>query len=152
MIQPPHHILVATDFGEPAEHALEYALMLAKAVGAKVTVFHAFYVPPITSGTALYVPMPIADWFRDAEKTLNAVVERARKQWKAVEALIVDGEPRTAIVAAIDAQKADLLIIGTHGRRGLARVFLGSVAERLVRTASVPVLTVTEHAPRVEPT
>lgn len=152
MVHPPHHILVATDFGEPAEHALEYALMLAKALGAKVIVFHAFYVPPLVTGNGLYVPMPIGDWFRDAEKNLNAVVESAKKQWSAVDAVIVEGEPRAAIIKAIEAQKAELLIIGTHGRRGVAHLILGSVAERVVRTSPVPVLTIT-HAPRrVEPT
>ncbi|MGZ3420311.1 MAG: universal stress protein [Polyangiales bacterium] len=137
-----HHILVATDFGEPAERALEYGLMLAKAFDAKVTLFHAFYVPPITSGDGMYVPLPIDQWINDAQKTLDAAVAKAKETWPRVEGVLAVGEPRAATLDEVSAKKPDLVVIGTHGRRGLSRMFLGSVAERVVRTSPAPVLTI----------
>jgi nucleotide-binding universal stress UspA family protein len=137
-----HHILVATDFGEPAACALEYALMLGKALDAKITLFHAFYVPPITSGDGMYVPLPIDEWVDGAQKALDAAVEEAKKIWPRVEGALAVSEPRSAILAEAAAKKVDLIVIGTHGRRGLSRMFLGSVAERIVRASPAPVLTI----------
>jgi nucleotide-binding universal stress UspA family protein len=135
------HILVATDFGEPAACALEYALMLGKALDAKVTLFHAFYVPPIAYGDGS-IPVPVDDWIDGAHNALAQQVEKAKATWPRVESAFAIMEPRQGILEAAESKKPDLIVIGTHGRRGLSRVLLGSVAEHVVRASPVPVLTI----------
>jgi nucleotide-binding universal stress UspA family protein len=98
-------------------------------------------VPPIASGDGS-VPLPIDDWIDGAQKALEAQVQRSRATWPRVESAFAIVEPRTGIVEAAESKKPDLIVIGTHGRRGLSRMFLGSVAERVVRASPVPVLTI----------
>ena len=137
-------ILVPTDFGEPADEALDYALDLAPALGATVSLVHVLadpYEGKVYSEQ--YPPMPeeIREVFlADARQRLAHRVTRGGQS--AVTSSIVTGPTAQAIVASARAQNADLIVMGTHGRHGVAHLFMGSVAERVVRIAPCPVLTV----------
>ena len=78
----------------------------------------------------------------DARKALDAAAGKLRAKGIAVNTLLRAGDPRDAVVEAAKETSADLLVIGTHGRRGLERLFVGSVAEHAVRYAPCPVLTI----------
>jgi nucleotide-binding universal stress UspA family protein len=140
------HILVPHDFSDTAEHALAFALNLAEKLGSRVTVLHVSDVPgyAFPEGPALTVQM-IGEVERAARVALDGVVERARRPGVPLDAQLRQGSPWREIEAAAREMKTDLIAIGTHGRRGLARALLGSVAEKVVRTAPCAVLTV--HAP-----
>ena len=135
-------ILVPTDFSEPADEALDYALQLAHALGATVSLAHVLDDPfERTLYSEQYVPMP--DAMR--EEILTYVRTRlaarvARSGQPDVNSEILTGPIAQAI--AQRARDADLVVMGTHGRHGIAHLLMGSVAERVVRTAPCPVLTV----------
>ncbi|HWO23576.1 MAG TPA: universal stress protein [Kofleriaceae bacterium] len=141
----PKLILVPTDFSANAEQALDYACELAAKLGSTVRLVHAVPMPP----SALQVALP--------EETLEGLVaehgvvlERLMAPRRASvsfgEAIIEVGDPRDAIVETTRKLGADLIIMGTHGRRGLSRVVMGSVAEDVIRHAPCPVLTVRAKA------
>ncbi|WP_375137158.1 universal stress protein [Halostella litorea] len=136
-------ILVPTDGSEGVERAIEHAVDLAAAHGASV---HAVYV--VNSASYGTIPMEtswegIADVLRDeGESALERVRTLAENRGVAVETALLDGSPSKEIVRYAEAEGCDLVVMGTHGRGGIDRLLLGSVAERVVRSADVPVLTV----------
>lgn len=139
-------ILFATDFSAASEAAFERALDLAKDNGAQLLVTHA-YEPPSRLSLDGYVLPQVYDEFEtalkdEAEKQLSPLVSRAGKAGVKARALLVKGIPFRAIARAAKANDADLVVMGTHGRTGVARLFLGSVAARVISTAPCPVLTV----------
>lgn len=169
---PITHVLVPTDFSETAAHALRYAFEEARVHHAKVTLLH---VVPSGTGTDVYYVSPAAGhpgafdpaasarvgapWptqpatvvrhdASDAALTqLHDLIPHAfRDSWSAELAV---GSPAETIVRIAQEQAADLIVMGTHGRTGLQHALLGSVAEKVVRLASCPVLTVrhTSQAP-----
>jgi nucleotide-binding universal stress UspA family protein len=139
-----HHILVPTDFSEASDAATNLALQLALPFDARVTLLNVFEV-------SIYVyaggpMMPIVDTTTALEKvardTIAARLADVKKSYPNVDAIVRCGYPWEEIINAIAEQKADLVVMGTHGRRGLPHLLLGSVAERVLRTSPVPVLTV----------
>lgn len=140
------HILVPTDFGEAAGHALECAIEIAAKCGAKLTLFHASWLPPAAyeayGAHAAGIDWRADDVARAARKTLEDALERTRQRYPKVESEVAFGEPWHAILESVAARDVDLVVMGTHGRRGLSRAVLGSIAEKIVRLAPVPVLTV----------
>lgn len=142
------HILVPTDFGEAAGHATDLALNLAKKYGAKVTLVHAFFVPALAYGDGW--ALPIDEMLRSAEDAVGKALAKAKDRFPNTEALIVKGEAWEQILGVAKDRRADLIVMGTHGRRGLSHVFLGSVAEKVVRLSPIPVLTVTSPEGRRE--
>jgi nucleotide-binding universal stress UspA family protein len=138
-----NHVLVANDFSECSERALDLGVRMADALGAKLTVVHAWEVPAYVYANTAYVPgdvvSPIVDAARDH---LNDALANARRTIPSAEGVLRQGLAWREILAARDACGADLIVLGTHGRTGLTHVFLGSVAEHVVRAAPVPVLTV----------
>ncbi len=142
-------ILVPHDFSETAEHALKYALDLAERLGASVTVAHVYDVPVYSypEGPALTVEMT-AQIERAAETALDALAQRSRRPGVEIDTALRRGSAWSEINAVAKLTNADLIVIGTHGRRGLARALLGSVAEKFVRSAPCPVLTV--HVPETK--
>jgi nucleotide-binding universal stress UspA family protein len=143
------HILVPTDFEEPAEAALTLALALAAKFDAKLTILHVGWEPASTyAAYAESLSWPMEDLEASARKELDAVVAAARKQLARVDSALVTGEPWQIILDTARVRTCDLIVMGTHGRRGLSRVFLGSVAERVVRFSPVPVLTLSSKAER----
>ncbi len=132
------NILVATDFGEVSEAALTYGRALARTFGADLHLLHVMentFLRPIASDplalkAALYKRLNgRLTAFDHAQLHARAVVE-------------VSDEPAAVIVDYATGYAIDLIVTGTHGRRGAAHVLMGSVAERVVRTAPCPVLTV----------
>jgi universal stress protein A len=137
-------ILVPTDFSEPADAALTYAIDLAAKIGARVSLVHVFE-DPFAGGlyAGEYVPMPAemrAEIIADLWRRLADVVARRGHTELNPELLI--GPTARAIVEGARDRNVDLIVMGTHGRGGIAHLLIGSVAERVVRTAECPVLTV----------
>jgi nucleotide-binding universal stress UspA family protein len=149
-MNPIETILVPTDFGEPGESALAYAMDLAEGLGAKVILLHAFELPIIGfPDGAMVATADIASRIVNAsQKALDDAVSKYRKDKVELTALLKQGDPREVILAVAKDTGANLIVMGTHGRRGIARALIGSVTESLVRTSPVPVLTVhgTERA------
>jgi len=135
------HILVAHDFSEFSDAALDYGLALAAKFGARVTVVHAYDVPSLGAPEVLILA---TDWTKQfsvvARESLDKVVAQARERGAAVEPVLRRGAAWREVVTVADELKADLIVVGTEGRRGVTRALLGSVAERIVRMATCPVL------------
>ncbi|HUM15025.1 MAG TPA: universal stress protein [Candidatus Nitrosotalea sp.] len=140
-------ILHATDFSRASMPALKWAVDLAKANRGQLLVLHVMTPPSLAMPGEGYVSPTLyenleASARAQARKQLDAVVARARKAGARVTGLLLEGVPHELIARAARSRKADLLVIGTHGRSGLAKLFLGSVASRVVSMAPRPVLTV----------
>jgi nucleotide-binding universal stress UspA family protein len=141
-------IVHATDFSTASRPALARAIALARQNRATLWVVHA--LPPLvvpTAGDFAFVPPRTYEMLersahQHARKQLAALVGRAKKARVRATALLVDGVPHEQVLRAARRQRADLLVIGKHGRTGLSKALMGSVAERVVRLAPCPVLTV----------
>ena len=141
-------ILHATDFSSASRPAFAKAIALARQNRAALRVVHV--LPPLglaVGGDFAFVPPgthePIDRQARQhAQKRLTALVGRARKAGVRATALLLDGAPHEQVPRAARRTRADLIVIGTHGRTGMSKFVLGSVAERLVRLGPCPVLTV----------
>jgi nucleotide-binding universal stress UspA family protein len=137
----PTNILVPIDFSPCAEHALDYACALAAKLGAKIHVIHAIGAVLPELSVALTDQM-ISSIRHNNTAALEKLVAPRRAQVAFGEVSVVDDDARDAILKAAKAVHADLIVIGTHGRRGLSRMVLGSVAEDVLRRAPCPVLAV----------
>ena len=149
----PKHIAVATDLSPSSSAALRFALTLAAPLGAQVTLVHAIEPTPMPGGLEAFAleGMPVG-WEQrvtqarvlDAERYL---AEQARQAGSVVvKTRLVVGTLPDAIIEQLGPLGIDLLVVGTHGRRGLAHFFLGSAAERLLRSAPCPVVVVRPDA------
>lgn len=139
------HLIAATDFGDPATAALDLAIDLAATYQAQLTLLHIYGVPAVYYPDA--VTWPLEELGKVAQTSLDTAVAHTRERWPNTDGKLEVGDPREAILKVAKDTGADLLVIGTHGRTGLAHLVLGSVAERLVRMSSIPVLTVSiKHA------
>ena len=139
-------VLVATDFGESSEAALTYGRDLARAFDATLHVLHIVQNVYAQFGTEAYVSV-LPDLQRDVEDAartrLEALLsEQDRTALHATPVVLTSGAPASAIVDYANEARVDLIIMGTHGRGAVAHMLMGSVAERVVRTAPCPVLTV----------
>ena len=139
-------VMVASDFSSVSDAAFARAVALAKANRAKLLVMHAVMLsaPPLGGQ---YIPPPTWDRIEAAmcaaaKKQVGTLVARARRAGVRAAGLVVVGSPYEVIARAARSKRADVLVLGTHGRAGLARFFLGSVAARVLATAPCPVLTV----------
>lgn len=141
------HILVATDFTSLACSAEDRAIALASALGAKLTLLHVHQLPSIAPAEGLLLPYDELE--ASARTALDEKAAALRKRFPGLRAEMRIGYPDVEIVAAAKELGADLIVMGTHGRRGIRRALLGSVAARVVRTSPVPVLTVSP-CPREE--
>ena len=137
------HILVPTDFGEPSGRAEKLALELAQSFNAMLTLLHAYEVPVYTYPQ---VDAIVVDLFTPIEQAAREQLDRelAALQLKIPNAksILRSGIPWREILSVIDEIRPDLVVMGTHGRRGVTHALLGSVAEKVVRLSPVPVLTV----------
>ena len=137
-------ILVPVDFSETSEAALEYAAFLAKTFGASVELIHILDPMLQVSGESVFVtnaqPETLAEHGRRiANEELARLAERLERQGISVRTAMEAGVPWECVVRA--APRADLVVMGTHGRTGLTRVLLGSVTDKVVQRSPVPVLT-----------
>ena len=137
------NILCPVDFSETSDYALEYALDLARQLGASVTLLHVCQLPahPMDAGDMFPLEEFENEYMTRFSKQLDELVARHAGKGVELDSRITCGIPYDEINQAADEVSADLVVIGTHGRTGLAHMLLGSVAERVVRTSRVPVLT-----------
>jgi nucleotide-binding universal stress UspA family protein len=135
------NILVSTDGSTATDGAVDHAVELARQYGATL---HVLYVVDVGTYSSLEMGAEmVADQLRsEGERAVNAVAERAAEAGVTVETAVETGVVHRTIVDYIPENDIDLVVMGTHGRTGVGRVLLGSVAERVVRTAEAPVLTV----------
>jgi len=142
-----HTILVAVDFSATSEAALEYAVSLGKPLGARLVVMHTYELPVygFPDGALLASVEVASRLMNSAQAGLDAMVARYRSEAR-IDTVLRQGVPWEEVRAVAEDVDADLVVIGTHGRRGIARALLGSVAEKIVRTSDRAVLTV--HAQR----
>jgi nucleotide-binding universal stress UspA family protein len=138
-------ILVATDFSPQSEAAVRQAIELAQALEAEVTLFHSWFAPVygLPDGSAI-VPdaETVAQLASSASQQLDAWRARVARPGVRLSTRVAEGAPAEAITGVAQAEHFDLIVIGTHGRTGVRRLLLGSVAERVVRSSQVPVMTV----------
>jgi universal stress protein A len=137
-------IVVATDFSDSSEAAWALAQRMGAALHSDVVLVHVF-VPPLVYGEPA-VALGGADVYESAERWVEETLSRwagsARAQGVSVRTVVRTGTAHEEIVAVATEERADVIVMGTHGRAGLARVLIGSVAERVIRFAPCPVLTV----------
>jgi nucleotide-binding universal stress UspA family protein len=144
MIPDFEKILMPTDFSPTSQRAFEYAAAMAQRFGASLHVLHVVAYPMEVAG------WPEAYWIEltglrqrlreDAEKQIAALAASVKGIATTTE--VVDGNPARMITKAAKDRGCQLIVMGTHGHGGVAHLLLGSVAERVVRTAPCPVLTV----------
>jgi len=141
------HILVPVDFSNGSARAIEQAAMLAQALGADIELLHAYQLPVLAlpDSSVTVSPTYVADLTDRAQRELNRHRDNLLAQGVSATTKLLEGNPADAIVQRAESLPAMMLVLGTHGRSGFKRFLLGSTAERVVRTATVPVLTV--HLP-----
>jgi len=144
------HILVPIDFEPQSREALAVAMDLSRKLGSKITLMHAYELPAYAytgmAFTGVDLLGPVED---EARKMLEHELARAKEKLPAdrVDAVLRRGVAWQEILAAAKEARCDLVVMGTHGRHGLPRALLGSVAERVVRLSPIAVLTVRTPEP-----
>ena len=139
----PKHILVPTDLSAGAEQALDYACELARALGAKVHLLNVIGIPSLgvpELGVAL--ASTVIDQLVVDNQTALDQLARQKCTAQLGQVLVRTGDARDVINQTAKELGAELIVMGTHGRRGISRALLGSVAETVVRSAPCAVLTV----------
>jgi nucleotide-binding universal stress UspA family protein len=134
-------ILVPTDFSEPSDAALSYATDMARTFGAQLYLLHV----PGKTGENLELNFPVGRFETAARQRLDTLLSQSDIERLRPEYALQIGAPAEEIVRYAEARDIDLIIMGTHGRRGVAHLLLGSVAEQVVRTAPCPVLLVRQR-------
>ena len=136
------HILIPTDGSELAEHGVAQGLALAKSLGAKVSVI--FVVEPFSemTGRVLEAVATYAELRREqAASALDRAAKAAKEAGVSCEKIQVEnGQPHQAIISAAEDKGCDLIAMSSHGRRGLAMLLIGSVANKVLAHAKTPVL------------
>jgi nucleotide-binding universal stress UspA family protein len=138
-------LLLATDFSTTSRRAFDTALTLARSQNASLTILYVLapiVLVPEQSLDAVTIDRLQEDARRWSTRLLARAATRAKKAGVKASVLLREGDPAEQIVRACRSTKSDLIVMGTHGRRGLRRIFLGSVAEHVVATARRPVVTV----------
>ena len=143
-------ILVATDFTDLADHATSYAVDLARQLDARVTLLHAYEIPVygFPDGTLIATADVAAKISIAAQTAMDALVQKHKASGVPVTSMVTDGPTVDEVNRVAQELNADLIVVGTHGRRGLSRALLGSVAEGVIRTSTRPVLAI--HAPQAK--
>lgn len=133
-------IVAAVDFSKPSRRAFDAAVGLAKDLGAKLVLVHAFTPAPLGTRDPIgqvKAEVDAVEW-RDLVQSWGAEARRSVD----VETVAREGKPADVIAAAVAEHAAMLVVVGSHGRTGIKRAVLGSVAEAVVRTSKVPVVVV----------
>lgn len=140
-------ILLPTDFSDCGNYALSYAASLARTFGASIVCVHVIEpMVPTVGYSGMTEPLPIADisdQLEDsAERELPKLAECDECAGLEIEEVIVHGEAAAEIVRVAKERQIDLIVVSSHGRKGLGRILFGSTAEAVVRHAPCPVLVV----------
>ena len=134
-------ILAPVDGSAPSDAAADHAIRLARDVGATLSVVSVVDVQAL-SAAKLDTEALLDGYEAEAERYVEAVADRARKSGVAVETAVLRGTPYRSILDRIDGVDADLVVLGSRGRHGIARHLLGSTTDRVLRLAPVPVLVI----------
>ena len=136
------HILVPVDFSGYAEQALEYAIALARKLQARLTLLHVISMMPmgVADGGVALPYSYIQELEAEVQHKMETYRQRVQEAGLEGTVLVEDGTAFQRIVDTARDQHVDLIVMGTQGRTGLAHLFLGSVAEKVVRLAPCPVL------------
>ncbi len=140
----PKTILVPTDLGEGADAALEYACDLARPFGARIHLVSAITIPALgvpELGVAMTGSV-VDGMMADTLHGLEAIIERNKHRGAFAKPVLKSGDPVDIINETAKEVGADMIVMTTHGRTGVARWLLGSVTEQVVRTSPIPVLTI----------
>jgi nucleotide-binding universal stress UspA family protein len=151
---PFKKILVPIDFSTHSERAARLAAELARTFDASLTVLHVYSIPtyPLPEGYILASPETVAELMEKTSAGVKAMKTRLVDHGAPrVDTLLVEGSAFAEIVRTAREKGFDLIVMGTHGRTGLKHAFMGSVAEKVVRKAHCPVLSVRdpEHKPEL---
>ncbi len=147
MVQLFRKVLCPIDFSDHSLAALDLALKVTQQNDAKLYLLN---VAPVPAGAAGFQPVPMDAYPFHEEDRHEELAELARERIPAAvryETLVISGDPAARVLETVRGLAADLIVMGTHGHRGLTRLVLGSVAERVVRESPVPVLSVHVTAP-----
>lgn len=146
------HILMATDFSSCAQEALKQAVSLAQGLKAKITllnIFETFFPSADTPPSAADSP-GVYRWLENVKneekQKLRLTAEIVSREGVEVAVLYKEGNPSAEIIRTAQEINADVIVLGTHGRKGLSHTLMGSVAERVARHAPCPVLIVREKS------
>jgi nucleotide-binding universal stress UspA family protein len=144
-MEPFDKILFATDFSENSEHAFDYAMTLARKFDARLTIIHVINEPVDLRG--FYVPHISFEKLEKeieegAEKMMQKFCRTRIKDFSNYETLIVAGIPYDEILKKANEEKVSIIVLGTQGRKGIDHFLFGSTAERVVRNAICPVMTI----------
>jgi nucleotide-binding universal stress UspA family protein len=147
MTETIDRILVPVDFSAHSEKALRYATTIAKRFSARVELLHVVEDPFVTGAWSAEafvpnIPELLNDLIKAAKERIHEFKKHLAEHGFVAETTVVTGQPASTIVEYAKAGNFDMIVIGTHGRTGLAHAFLGSVAERVVQKAHCAVLTV----------
>jgi len=145
------HVLMATDFSSASERALSYAIAIARHYGSELSVAHAIAPEPRAPIPLEPLPRELNRRLQQAEQSMKILSSQAPLHDLRHHLLLERGRVWDALAAVIQSQKIDLLVLGTHGRGGVKKLALGSVAEEVLRLAACPVLTVGPHVPFLVP-
>jgi nucleotide-binding universal stress UspA family protein len=133
-------ILVPIDFEQASLKALDMAKELGARLNAEVVLLHVYQLPVYTYPGL--EPTLLPGFHVEVTAAAKRAVEQLAASAGGLRAVLREGDPAAEILAAARETKATMIVMGTHGRRGLAHLFLGSVAEKVIRESTVPVLTV----------
>ena len=141
---PQKTFLVPTDFSPCAEAALKQAIELGRGTDTRILLVHAYAMPLVGPYDGAIVPNGdvIASIEMAARRGLTDLATRYADCGVPIKTVLKNGDARDFILSMAKEEDAALIVMGTHGRNGIARALLGSVAERIVRTSATPVLTV----------
>jgi nucleotide-binding universal stress UspA family protein len=144
-------ILMATDFSAYSREALDYAVYLVQKLKAELYLLHVFEIPHFShTGVSPSIQPEVHKWIeqvsQEETKKLDTLVEEVRQLGVKVSGIFEEGKPFIEILKTAEKIEADLIVLGTHGRTGMAHILMGSVAEKVVRQASCPVFTVRPKA------
>jgi nucleotide-binding universal stress UspA family protein len=143
-----NRILFPVDLSESADKIVPYVHTIAQKFGSQIHILFAARV--FEHFTSIYVPHPSINKFEKeliegAEKRLYEFKDEHFREFSNTKTAVVAGDPSEEIINYIQEHKIDLVIMGTHGRKGMDKIIFGSVAERVVKTAPVPVLVVNTY-------
>lgn len=140
----PKIILVPTDFGEPSEAALDTAIEYAKVFGSEIVLMHAYEIPIVgfPDGAVVATAELTSRLLEGAQAGLDRQIKSREGLGVRIRGVIKQGDAYRMVNETAEEVGAGLIALGTHGRKGLSRALIGSVAEKVVRTAQVPVLAV----------
>ena len=138
-------ILFPCDLTENSSKILPYVLSISEKYNSKVYLIHV--VQDLRKWGQLYVPHPSADLFQKealegAEKAVNKICEKQLQSCPNFKRILVSGDIVAEILNTIEAEEIDLLIMGTHGRKGFEHTIFGSVAEKVLKQSPIPVLVI----------